>query len=498
MAADKELLDVLLKNGIINKAQYEALLKKGGDVGGADLLTILQKNGAITKEQYATLSKKQAAPAKAEAKHEEKEAAHVKLGEKGLEIESDDDNFKASFGGRLQLDSQINWNEKHTPRTAQLDDGVGIRRGRIHFEGTVYKDYDFKVEYDFARGNGSTAAGLTDFYIRYQHFKPFSITAGQFKEPFSLESVGSNRFLTFIERSLPNNAFIEFGGPYELGLSLESYGKLWTVRGAIQTEPVGAGFSNTTSTNSNGNSNRNNFSGNTSWSVTGRATFLPIYNSPTQLVHVGVGGSYRELNNTFNANGTLRSGGMTFASQPDTDVDRTNWVNTGNLTTSNGSKILDHFTRFGAELATVFGPFSIQSEYMRTQLTGKGYDSNDVLEGYYAYASYFLTGESRNYNTKEAKFDRLKVNRNFDFNGGWGAWEIAARWDYLDMNTRHVSGGRIENGTLAINWYLNPRVRFMANYVHVFNVRTFADNASIAQFNGLNPDILMFRTQIDW
>lgn len=130
------------------------------------------------------------------------------LGDKGLEIGSNDGNFKAAIGGRLQLDGQTNWNSHNLPNatgantTNALADGTSLRRARLHAEGTFFKDYDYKFEYDFTRGPGTTAAGVTDAYIRWNALKPFALTVGQFKEPFSLEEATSNRFLTFIERNM--------------------------------------------------------------------------------------------------------------------------------------------------------------------------------------------------------------------------------------------------------------------------------------------------------
>ena len=51
-------------------------------------------------------------------------------------------------------------------RTNQLDDGMSIRRARLGIEGTFFKDTDYKFEYDFTRGNGTTGAGVTDAFIR--------------------------------------------------------------------------------------------------------------------------------------------------------------------------------------------------------------------------------------------------------------------------------------------------------------------------------------------
>ena len=458
------------------------------------------------------------------------ESSHVKteLGDKGLEIKTKDGNFKMAVGGRLQVDGESVANGDKTTPAQRLNSGAGVRRGRMHMEGTLYKDYDFKFEYDFVRGNGSTAAGITDAWVEYTAFKPVSVTVGQFKEPFSLESVTSNRFLTFAERSLANNAFVEYANPYLLGFSGQTSGERYTVRGALQAEPIGnGGYANNSSTNAQGDANRNNSSlstsssnasntggpsGNPSYGPTGRATYLPLFKSKTELLELGISGSWRKLNNTNNGN-AIGSGGMAFASQI-SNVDRTNWASTGGLTdtlgvgsgatkiTAGNQRILTDFARVGGEVAGVYGPFSVQGEYMQVQLNGQNYNSSDTLKGYYGYASYFLTGESRNYNTKKGAFDRQKPNKNFSFkNGGWGAWEFATRFDGLDMNTQHVNGGRLMTGTAALNWYINPHVRMMFDYSHVLENKTIVSNIAYGaalNTSGQHPDIFMVRTQFDW
>ncbi len=443
---------------------------------------------------------------------EEKEKTEVKLGEKGLEIESKDKNFKIAMGGRLQIDGQVNAGGQGPKQANTLNDGAGVRRGRLHMDGTLYKDFDFKFEYDFVRGNGSTAAGITDAWVEYTGLKPVSFTAGQFKEPFSLESATSNRFLTFAERSLANNAFVEFANPYLVGASAQSFGERWAARVAFQAEPIGnGGYNSNTSLNNQGNANRNGQSGNPSYGVTGRVTGTPYFNSKTELVHLGASGSFREVNNTnvnnF-VNGSTSATSMRFASQI-ADVDRTNWADTGNLT--NATHTLNNYYRVGAEAAGVYGPFSVQSEFMGTGLNGKGYSSGDFLYGYYATASYFLTGESRTYDTKKGTFGRQKANKNFSLkNGGWGAWEVATRFDALDMNTTNISGGKLQEATVALNWYLNPHVRMMLDYSHILQNDVTLNKAGnntlhynsqgtqLAQTSGQHPNIFMLRTQLDW
>ncbi|QXP84374.1 porin [Methylococcus sp. Mc7] len=463
-------------------------------------------------QQKAEIAKAQAEAAKVASTESKKEKGQAKVflsGDKGLEIESADGNFKASMGGRLQLASQVNWHQNNfesleaTPY--RLNDGTTFRRARIFTEGTFYKDYEWRFEYDFVRGSGVTSTGITDAFLKVKALEPVEIVFGQFKEPFSLESVTSNRYTTFMERSLPNNAFVEFANPYLIGAEVDGRGNLfekaWTGRLAFQTEPVGPGNPNNSTTS--GNSNRNNYAGNTGYGVTGRLTYLPLEFSHDEILHTGVSLGYRTPNNNITyAQGVpnLRNGGMSFGSQPDTSVDRSSFWSTGNLTDPKNGKILDHFTRINAELAGVYGPFSLQGEYFRTQISGDGYGSNDLLQGYYTFGSFFLTGESRPYDKKRGAFGRVVPKANFDFSGqSWGAWEIAYRWDYLDMNSEHINGGRGQIGTLALNWYINPRVKWMNNYVHIFGLDQNKNApAGLYSLNGANNDVFMSGIWMDW
>ena len=80
-------------------------------------------------------------------------------------------------------------------------------------------------------------------------------------------------------------------------------------------------------------------------------------------------------------------------------------------------------------------------------------------------ASYFLTGEHRPYKASDGAFTRVKPLKNYSKDGGQGAWELAARLSYMNLNDGDVSGGRLRDLTLGVNWYLNPNVRTMWNYI---------------------------------
>lgn len=102
-------------------------------------------------------------------------------------MKSQDGSFQAQPGALLQFDSAF-YNDDNT----DFSSGTELRRLRLSLGGTLFSDWDYKVEADFA---GTTQSGatnnviVTDAFVRYNGLKPFAVTAGNFKVPFSLEAV---------------------------------------------------------------------------------------------------------------------------------------------------------------------------------------------------------------------------------------------------------------------------------------------------------------------
>ena len=128
---------------------------------------------------------------------------------------------------------------------------------------------------------------------------------------------------------------------------------------------------------------------------------------------------------------------------------------------------MDHFNALNPELALVLGPLSLQAEYLQT-LAKTPEVSDPEFFGWYVEASYFLTGESRPYDTRKGVFGRIQPKRDFNWGegSGWGAWQVGARWSQLNLNSGGIGGGRLQDLTLGLNWYLNPVMRVMFNYVY--------------------------------
>ncbi len=178
--------------------------------------------------------------------------------------------------------------------------------------------------------------------------------------------------------------------------------------------------------------------------------------------------------------------GFQFESKPEIHL-TTDFVDTGRFTA-------DFANLIKPELAIVYGPFSLQTEYTFADINHKRstIGSNDFT-GFYVYGSYFLTGEHRKYETKNDAFGRVKTNKYFYCGKGMGAIELTARYSELDLSDEAVNAGRLDTTTLGVKWYLNPNTRVMLNYVSAK-----ADLSNIGDTRDGNANLLAMRFQIDF
>lgn len=369
----------------------------------------------------------------------------------GLRLDTCDKNFRFRLGGRVFFDGAI-WDANQEIETAIGDDlrnGTDFRAARLYVSGEIYKHIVFKAEYDFANDAG---ADFKDVYIGIQDvlIDGSAILVGNNKVPFSIEELTSSRFITFMERGLPNM----FAPSREAGLHVAAPfldGRLVSAFSVTQTP----------------DDDQSTHAGN-DVNATTRLAGVPYLGGDDRLVHLGASFSYAKLEDDE----------AQYRQRPE--------VNQSERFVDTGVFDADQASTFGVEAAGVLGPFSVQGEYMRNFIDSDA--TNDPsLWGYYAFASFFLTGEHRTYKLGEGRFDRVQVKRNLLARGGGaGAWEIALRYSYLNLNDELADGGILSDVTAGLNWYLNPNTRVMFNYV----------NANLDDVDDANAFTL--RTQIDF
>jgi phosphate-selective porin OprO/OprP len=379
----------------------------------------------------------------------------VKVSHNGRSIKfaSKDGNFVFQPGGRVQVDAA------HYLRDRQaLGDGTAIRRARLSAQGTVYRDWDYKVEYEFSDSKANPAArGIRDAYVSYTGWRPVTVTIGNFKEPFSFEQVTSDSAVTFLERSLID----VFAPSRHIGAGVQTAGANWSLAGGVFGERPEDDVAS---------------EGDEGLDLTGRATWAPWWDNG-RVLHLGVAVRRHEPNDSTN--------GLRFASRPETNITDLQLVDTGVLTGT------DDLLSYGLELAGAWGPWSLQGEYIGTRVDRAAGDDAD-LDGWYVLTSWFLTGETRPYKAGEGVFDRVAPTRSVG-QGGGGAWELALRLSELDLNDAALTGGLQRNLTAGVNWHLTPSVKLQANYIRVLEV-----DRPGAVSDGDEPSAYTLRAQADF
>ena len=385
---------------------------------------------------------------------------------------------KSSFKVRGRLMGDFDSIDQDETITGEKDiNGVELRRARLGVEGHLWYDWKYKFEVDFA-GDRSR---IKDAYIAYANWwnniAMSEIIVGNFKVANSLEEMTSSRFITFMERA----AFIEaFDFQRRIGVGAWLGDDHWS----FQTGYYGA----------TANDQDTWFDDQTSYSV--RGTVAPINNDST-VVHLG--GSYRHRNA-----GTLEDTGAAElyryrARGADLHLaDR--FIATPRIGESDDMFVL--------EGAVVWNRFSVQGEYAQIDVDVPSTIAmvSPEYNGYYVEASVFLTDDMRNYSAKTGEFKRVKVkNPVFNGSGGWGALQLAGRYDVLDLSggaapinnsiaplaVTCTDCGKQSTWLIALNWW-------MTDYTALkFNV-TQSEISGPGANNGATISGFGTRFQIDW
>lgn len=386
----------------------------------------------------------------------------------GFEAATKDKRFKYHVGGRVQFDTVFLAGDSQAfngtgPFTDQ--DAIGFRRARLRADGTMYETIDWCAEFDFVNSVNdnlpsppaeTTIIGVpapTDLWVTFRELPVVgNLRIGDVKEPIGFEHLTSSRYLDFMERSYNQDIFY---GAYNNGFTpgVVVYDTWADEQGTWST----GFFKNNTNVFGLG-------IGDGEYAWTSRVTALLWYEDEGRyLTHIGASGSLRDPNNgqtQYRARGSLRNGlgGMnpTFA--------------------TTGQFLANDIQYGGLEFVHQMDSLLFQAEYTGAwnhNAVGNGTTAPAAAElgtvyfyGWYAEALYFLTGEHREYEKKQGVFGRVSPAENFGENGGMGGFQLGARYNQLCLVDSGLNGGRLQDITLGLNWFLNPNMKIQSNYTH--------------------------------
>lgn len=327
-----------------------------------------------------------------------------------------------------------------------------IRRVFLGVDGKIPGGFSYRVEADFA----NSSVELTDIYFTYGP-GPLSVTVGHIRPFTSLDDMTSDLFTSFTERA----AFVQaFGFERRVGLSTQYKGKDFLAQAGVFGD------------------NANDLLNDANNSISGdvRAVWMPKLGK-TQL-HLGGSVHVRDFND--------QSPNARYRARPFVHTTDTRLIDTGNIGAT-GER------GYGLEAAMNSGPFHASAEGFWQTVKRPGLADPTFFGGYAEVGMVLTSGDSRGY--KDGAFDRLKPSKSIA-DGGIGAIEVNARYDYLDLNDNGIVGGRQRTALLGVVWAPIDYVRIIANYG-----RVKINDAVVASATGdrdYSADVFGLRTQIDF
>lgn len=350
-----------------------------------------------------------------------------------LVFESQDQKYKLWFDNRVQVDGAAFFG--NNPDYDAIGNGVSLRRARIGIKAQI-GDWYGEVDTDFANG----IFELKDALVRYDGLKNFNFTAGNFKEPFSMESTTTSRYLPFIERPMVISAFapsrhIGFQAKYNYNWIMAIGGVFYQ---AVEDSEVRV----------NVEDNNKDYGRNAGNSFSGKLVLMPFYANPNVGLHFGAALSYRTPKADM---ATGEYGGVRYSTRNTTGINRKKYLDTDVI------EDVNHDLLYGFELAGYWGGLRAQSEYVgnNTYLNdGTTYKFN----GWYAHVGYLLFGGKQRYNTGDGEFTQPERGRS------WGDIEVLARYEYINLNSGNLYGGAAQAYSLGLTYYITNNVKIMVNY----------------------------------
>ncbi|HRE30690.1 MAG TPA: porin, partial [Candidatus Berkiella sp.] len=289
--------------------------------------------------------------------------------------------------------------------------------------------------------------------------------------PFCLENANSSKWIPFMERSLPVIAFRPCMG---IGFNFNTWGKHYGIMFASSTVPHGQ---NRDTALIHHRSDK--------LTHTLRAFYVPV-NEDNKVIQIGASGVYGNTNASFRDD-SPNIDGRRFASRPEIKA-----RNTPNTVDSGNSLLVDHYDEFAFELSGQRGPLVVGAEYIQAYIH-RWFHPGLHFYGWHAQAAYVLTGESRIYKIKNGSYGQIIPKCPY------GAFEVAARYSMANLNDEDIHGGKENNVTLSLSWYVNQNLLIMANYINasIDPTQALGDARNPAP-NHRHLDIFGLRTQIVW
>jgi len=369
-------------------------------------------------------------------------------------FKTSDGEFSLSLRALVQFDSAY-YAQGKAPVGVDFSTGSNFRRARAGFDGTVGDDWSYEFIYDFG-GSGTEGSTISSAYIQYDGLGFVHLRAGAFPPPESFEDSTSASDLTFLERSQPTDLARSIAGADGRDAATAfSYDDHYFVAASLTGGVVG-----------------DSAVYDEQQAFVGRAAYRIIAD---QDVNFAIGGDTTYVFKLADlVAGANSPHAFRLRERPELNVDSESirLIDTGTIDA-------DKVWEWGLEAAGNWHSLYAQGGYFGYQIGRRDSSLPDNnFNGWYAQASWMITGESKPYHADRGAYASPAPAENFSFSkGNWGAWELAGRYSMLDLNDNAgvaglgtprggIRGGEQNIYTVGLNWYPNSVIRFLLDYQH--------------------------------
>ncbi|HXX93381.1 MAG TPA: porin [Planctomycetota bacterium] len=357
----------------------------------------------------------------------------------GVRWRTHDGSFEFHAGGRFEEELRAVSGSPGGPRTSP--DTFFVREAFLTLEGTLYREFGFVVNGDFA-----TPAGLEEAYLEWKRVRELTLRFGQFRTPNSQEALTPGLYTDCIERSVLSR-FVP-----EVQLGIEAEGEL---EGGLVSYQVAVinGRSDPS------NPDRASAPTGGEKDVLARITWSPFVEGSDYLRHLRLG--------VYGSMGG--SSEVPMASLYELETTELGIV----VLDSTAGLLHGRRWRAGIELSYVIGPASLRGEVLWRRDGIR--DAADTVEeslpvrAWYGQLTVILFGSEK---VVEAGLTPAQPFEPSE--GHWGALEAAVRlagarvgaapWEAVG-NTLAGQSNRVVTFTSGLNWYPVRNVRISADWI---------------------------------
>ena len=219
-----------------------------------------------------------------------------------------------------------------------FSDGFYFRRARFGVEGTIARDFNYRLLLELGGSGTEGPTRINDAWIAYTGFAPFTFQLGAFSPPANMDDGTTPEDLPFLERASASELSRSLGGADgRIGLAVKANGARWMSSLAFTTRTV---------------NDAEVFD--TQLAAVARAGFL-VATGNDYNVHLGASGTY-VFSPADQGPGTSPRHPLRFRDRPEIRVDSVRLIDTGTIDA-------DHASVYGLEFGANWKSLYLQGEH---------------------------------------------------------------------------------------------------------------------------------------